>query len=95
MFNDSNEIKSMLSSLLIEVAELRNQVAGSAHLHKSILSQKEAAEYCDLSIDYLYQLTSKGQIPHYKPRGKKIYFKRVELDDWLLRNKFEDTGFNL
>ena len=88
---ESNEIKSMISTLLTEVAELRNQVAGSIHLHKSILSQKEVAKYCSISSDYLYQLTSKNLIPYYKPRGKMMYFRRDEIDNWLLKNKFEDT----
>lgn len=92
ILKSENQTEELLNNLKEEVAELRNQVAGSIHLHKSILSQKETAEYCDLSVDYLYQLTSKGHIPHYKPRGKKIYFKRTELDDWLLQNKFHDIS---
>ena len=89
---EANEIKAMLSTLMQEVSELRNQLAGSIHLHKSILSLKEVAEYCDLSSDYLYQLTSKNLIPYYKPRGKKMYFKRTEIDEWLLKNKFNDSS---
>lgn len=30
----------------------------------------------------LYKLTSKGDIPYFKPNGKKLYFKRTELDEW-------------
>jgi hypothetical protein len=26
-------------------------------------------------------------VPHYKPRGKMIYFNRVELEEWLLQNR--------
>jgi hypothetical protein len=26
-------------------------------------------------------------VPCYKPNGKKIYFNRKELDEWLLSNK--------
>ena len=32
-------------------------------------------------------MTSKKQIPHFCPQGKKLYFKRAELDEWLLRNR--------
>lgn len=85
-------LTNLIAELKSEISELRNQVAGSIHLHKSILSHKETAEYCNISPDYLYQLTSKNLIPHYKPRGKKIYFKRTEIDDWLLQNRFEDNS---
>ncbi|WP_421200641.1 helix-turn-helix domain-containing protein, partial [Aeromonas enteropelogenes] len=40
-----------------------------------------------VSICYVYRLTSEKRLPHYKPQGKKIYFKRVELLDWLLSHR--------
>ena len=51
------------------------------------LTLKEASEYLDISKSYLYKLTSTNQIPHYKPNGKKIYFQKSELNQWLLRNR--------
>jgi excisionase family DNA binding protein len=59
--------------------------------HKEVLNATEAAKYLSLSQAYLYRLTSARQIPHYKP-GKKLYFKRSELDDWMLRNKQESEN---
>lgn len=53
---------------------------------KTVLSFDEAATYTGLSKSYLYKLTSTGQIPHFKPQGKHIYFNKVELDQWLQRN---------
>ena len=47
----------------------------------------EAADYLRLSKSYLYKLTSCGQIGHYKPQGKLIYFEKSELDKWILRNR--------
>ena len=54
---------------------------------KTVLNFDEVAEYTGLSKSHLYKLTSTGGIPCYKPTGKKIYFKKDEIDDWLLRNK--------
>lgn len=54
---------------------------------KIVLSFKEAQEYSGMSGSYLYKLTSRQQIPHYKPSGKLIYFKREELEAWLLQNR--------
>ena len=58
---------------------------------KEILTFKEATKYCGFKESYFYQLTSKKQIPFYKPGGKKIFFKLSELQDWLLRGKSESV----
>jgi excisionase family DNA binding protein len=50
------------------------------------LTLSEACRYIDCSKSYLYKLTSRGEIPHYKPNGKKVFFAKNELDAWLLRN---------
>lgn len=54
---------------------------------KEVLNFNEACRYLEFSSSYLYKLTSAGKISHYKPNGKKLYFKREELDSWVLRNR--------
>jgi excisionase family DNA binding protein len=56
-------------------------------MQKQVLNFKEACTYLELSQSHLYKLTSTNAVPHYKPNGKKIYFQREELDNWLLRNR--------
>ena len=51
------------------------------------LNLKEAAEFLDFSRSYLYRLTSQGRVPCYKPEGKRVYFDRAELVNWLKRNR--------
>lgn len=58
-------------------------------LQKQVLNFNETCKYLELSQSHLYKLTSTGAIPHYKPNGKKIYFHRQELDQWLLRNRMD------
>ncbi|REG84555.1 helix-turn-helix domain-containing protein [Winogradskyella sediminis] len=58
-------------------------------LQKQVLNFNETCRYLELSQSHLYKLTSSGAIPHYKPNGKKIYFQRQELDQWLLRNRMD------
>lgn len=55
--------------------------------NKNTLTLDECAAYTGLSPSHIYKLTSAGEIPHYKPRGKMIYFNRAELDQWLLQNR--------
>jgi excisionase family DNA binding protein len=49
---------------------------------KEILNFDEASVYLRMSKSTLYKLTSKKEIPHYKP-NRYIYFERVELDRWI------------
>ena len=56
-------------------------------MQKQVLNFNDACIYLELSQSHLYKLTSTGSIPHYKPNGKKLYFNRQELDNWLLRNR--------
>lgn len=51
------------------------------------LSLPQAAAYLNISKSTLYGLTSKSEIPHYKPNGKKLVFLKEDLDRFLLRNR--------
>jgi excisionase family DNA binding protein len=78
----------MVETVILEKLNiLELMLAEQSTLQKDVLNFNEGAKYLDLSASFLYKLTSAGEIPHYKPQGKKIYFKRVELDQWLLRNR--------
>lgn len=54
---------------------------------KTVLNFDEVSEFTGLSKSHLYKLTSTGRVPHYKPNGKYIFFDRVEIEKWLLRNR--------
>ncbi|MFB9056698.1 helix-turn-helix domain-containing protein [Mariniflexile ostreae] len=56
-------------------------------VHKEILSFKEALIYLDVSESTLYKLTANKAIEFTKPNGGKIYFKKLELDNWMLQNE--------
>lgn len=58
---------------------------------KEILNFNEAALFLDISHSHLYKLTSQRQIPHFCPQGKRLYFKRDELQEWLLRNRQDES----
>jgi excisionase family DNA binding protein len=56
-----------------------------------MMNMDEASKFLDCSKGYLYKLTMKNMIPHYKPTGKRIYFYRAELDDWIKQGKVKTT----
>lgn len=62
---------------------------------KEVLTSDEAARYMGILKSYLYKLTMRQQIPHYKPMGKMCYFNRIELEQWLQSNRVStDTEIN-
>lgn len=54
---------------------------------KEILSFKEALIYLDVSESFLYKLTHKKAIEFTKPNGGKIYFRKSDLDSWMLQSQ--------
>jgi excisionase family DNA binding protein len=71
-------------SILEKLSQIQNQLSENTD---KPLPLQEASKYLNISKSYLYKLTCKQQIPHYKPNGKKIYFKRTELEEWLLKRR--------
>ena len=66
--------------------ERLSAVKVQVYSNKNALTFAEACTYLDVSQSLLYKLTSTNAIPHYKPRGKMVYFSRAELDKWMLTN---------
>ena len=56
-------------------------------LTKEILNLQEASNYLSLSKSALYKKTSLNVIPFFKPNGKIIYFKRADLDEYMLTKR--------
>jgi excisionase family DNA binding protein len=77
----------MDNNILEKLNAIERKIEELAALNKETLNFKEAAKYLDVSRSHLYKLTYRKEIPHYKPRGKQVYFERRELDQWLLQNR--------
>lgn len=72
---------------LKNISELTVKIDEQNLLQKPVLNFAEACRYLHISESHLYKLTSQKKIPHFCPQGKKLYFKRDEIDQWLLRNR--------
>ena len=77
--------KKDMTEALKQVAD--EVTANTIFCTKEVLTSDEAARYMGISKSYLYKLTMRGEIPHFKPMGKMCYFNRVELEQWLQRNR--------
>jgi excisionase family DNA binding protein len=73
--------------ILDKLTEIANKLDEQNLLQKTVLNFNDACKHLDVSPSHLYKLTSSRQIPHFCPQGKKLYFKREELDQWLQRNR--------
>lgn len=71
-----------------ETKQLSDQLADKINFTtKEVLTAQETARYMGISMSYLYKLTMRKQIPHYKPMGKVCYFNRKEVEQWLQSNR--------
>ena len=51
-----------------------------------VLTFEQGCQYLGYRKSYVYKLTSSGTLPYSKPNGKKIFFDREKLEEWMLSN---------
>jgi len=81
-----NLIQSALRKILGEFGNYKSEQE-----HDKIFSIQEASTFLNLAQQTLYGFTSKREIPFIK-RGKKLYFRKSELETWLLEGKKKSKG---
>jgi excisionase family DNA binding protein len=54
---------------------------------KEFLSTSEVCDYLNVSRSCVYKLSFKNVLPKYCPGGKKIYFKKTEVDDYINKSR--------
>jgi excisionase family DNA binding protein len=78
-------IKSLLENLddlLLEIE--RNKSEQDHMLSQGYMSIPVAAEYMDIPVGTLRQYVSKNMIRYYKPSGGRVFFKRQDLDEFMM-----------
>lgn len=70
-----------------EIKEIKKLLLAQNLQKKEFLTVEETTVYLQLSKSCLFKMTSNKEIPFYKPGGKKLYFKRSELDEWVFSSK--------
>lgn len=77
-----------------EIELLRNEIRELRTI--SLLGQKDALDIDEavlltgLSKKTLYDMCTTRRIPHYKSKGgKKTYFKKSDLTEWMLHTRVE------
>jgi len=72
--------------------ELKSKIEEQILNTKEFLDLNEASKYLRLSKSALYKLTSKGGITFYQPGGKKIFFYRGDLNNWIRKGKVDSQN---
>ena len=70
-----------------QLAEIKEFITKQSLVTKEVMNLSEAAIYAGISKSYLYKLTAGKALPFYRPATKLIFFKRQEIDAWLLKNR--------
>lgn len=76
-----------MDEIIKKLTSIEQRIIEQNLLQKEIINFAEACLYLDLSSSHLYKLTSANAIPCYCPQGKKLYFRRTELDLWLTSHR--------
>jgi len=78
--------ESSLKNIVKEaISEALNNQSSDSSDSKTVMSINEVIDYIGISKAHCYKLTSAQKIPFSK-RGRKLYFDKNEIDNWLLAN---------
>lgn len=86
------ETKGTIAQLFIaiESGQFKTNLTYNKDLKSSnyiIYNTDEACDFLNISKSTIYKMTSSKAIPFYKPNGKNMYFKKVELEEYLLQKR--------
>ena len=85
------ELKELKTMDPAVVNQRFKEIEEALYTSKEILNLDEIKRYLGISRSLLYKLTSTGEIPHIKPRGKMVFFEREEIIAWIKKHKFYGT----
>jgi excisionase family DNA binding protein len=77
----------LIEKLFARIEKLETLIHDHLLTQKAALSFDEAVQYMNVSPSQLYKLTCKRIIPAFKPGGKLLFFKRADLDNWMLSKR--------
>ncbi|MCM8569547.1 helix-turn-helix domain-containing protein [Gramella jeungdoensis] len=81
----------MMENIHKKLEQIESKIEEHILNTKEFLDLNEASKYMRLSKSALYKLTSKGEIKFYQPGGKKIFFFKADLHEWIKKGKVQST----
>jgi len=84
--NTKSKFKKLLKSAVREVLQELDFLRDESNTISDIIDIDIAVKIVGLAKSTIYLKTSKKEIPHHK-KGRKLYFKRSELINWIEEGK--------
>jgi excisionase family DNA binding protein len=84
-------VNEAVQTALVQHQESAHTEQAEQSVKAEVMNADQAAEFLHLAKQTLYSMTSRRKIPFYK-NGKKILFRRGDLEDWLNSGKHEQTS---
>jgi excisionase family DNA binding protein len=80
------QLPAAISLLLREVNSIKLALQQTPQESDQLLNVAQAAEFLSLAKPTIYAMTSKGELTNLK-RGKKVYFQKSDLMEYLKAGK--------
>jgi excisionase family DNA binding protein len=84
--NIDDFISDVANEVVKRIVDWNVHVPKDNTTNDKLLTIEEAANFLSLAKSTLYCKVSKGELPYIK-RGKRLYFSRVELSNYLQQGK--------
>jgi excisionase family DNA binding protein len=85
--NTQGMLKSILEKLE-KIESILSQQNSDSSIRQP-MNIEDASKFLGYSKAYLYKMTCNRQIPYYRPNGKKIVFKKSELEEWIFKHRIK------
>lgn len=80
--------KEVLEKIFAELQEIKENSVLSV---KKMMTVDDLIKYTGYSRASIQQMMTRREIPFYKPEGRRAFFDRDEILEWMRRNKKEDV----
>lgn len=87
MVNPFETINSRLSNIENLILDLKHNQKEKESTQNELLTIQEASKLLKLSIPTLYSKSSKRELPGICKRGKRLYFSKSALLNWIEEGK--------
>jgi excisionase family DNA binding protein len=91
MENPFEIIEARLTAIEAVLRDIQNALKSNnaeAPKERRSMNIDEVGAYIGISKQSIYKKTSLNEIP-YSKQGKRLYFDRIEIDAWLLSNRYD------
>lgn len=73
--------------IIQELNEIKMMISRGNQFQKEIFTIKDLMAYTNFSDSTIHKLTSRNLIPFHKPTNGTLFFDRLEIIEWIKKNK--------